>query len=253
MAPRVSENPVVESHYVTQTALTSALLAALRALWPRVVPLSGAEAAGAYREGVVALVDRFAQASVSLSADYYEDVRAAAGVDTAFRVPIVDAPPRELIDAGLDWALEAKAEMAEVEAAIQLRVEAAMQKAVMDAGRGQVVAAVEGDELALGFARVAQADACAFCLTLAMRRNGDGRPGVYKTRATAGQLDPNALGEVNRYHNHCQCVVVPVFSPDYELEPQLADMEALYQEATALSKSGDLLNDFRRALAAQRS
>lgn len=253
MATRVSENTEVESHYVTQVALTTALLAALRRLWPTVNPMSGPEAAGRYRDGVVAVVDQFALASASLSVDYYEAMRENAGISTPLRVQLIDPPPRELIDAGVDWAMSAQAEMAEIEAAIQARVEAAMQKAVADSGRGQVVAAVEGDELALGFARVARPDGCYWCISQAIRRTGDGRLGVYKSRATAGQIPPNEKGEVNRFHNNCQCQVVPVFDNGFELAPELAELEELYGEATENSKVGERLNDFRKALEAMRN
>ncbi len=253
----VSENQEVESHYATQAALSAALLAALRRLWPAIEPLSDSASMEFYRDGVAGLVERFAQASISLSADYFEDMRAQAGISTAFRTPIVDPPPRSLVDAGLDWAQSAKTQMDDYAAQFQARVEAATQKAVADAGRSQVIAAVEGDDLALGFARVAKPDACAFCLTLAIRRTrpkegAPARPGVYKSRETAGQLPPNEVGAINRYHDNCNCVVVPVFSMDYELEPHLAEAERFYADATANSESGQLLNDFRRALATQR-
>lgn len=253
MPPRVSENPEVESHYVTQVALTAALLTALRRLWPVVNPLRGATSEARYRDGVAAVVDQFSLASISMSADYYEDMRADAGIDTQFRLNPIETPARALVDAGIDWALSAQADIDALEAAIQGRVEAAMQKAVADAGRDQVVAAVEGDDLALGFARVARPDGCYWCITQALRRNGDGRLGVYKSRASAGQIPPNEKGETNRYHNNCQCQVVPVFDDNYQLEPGLAELDALYEQSTENSKSGERLNDFRKALDAMRN
>lgn len=253
MATRVSENPEVEAHYATQVALTAGLFAALRRLWPVVNPLTGPAAEARYRDGVAAVVDQFSLASISLSADYYEDMRAGADIDTPFRFEIIDPPARDLIDASIDWALSAQADIDEIEAAIQGRIEAASQKAVADAGRSQVMGAIAGDERALGFARIAQASGCAFCLTLAMRRDGEGRLGVYKSRETAGQLPPNTTSEVNRYHNNCHCQVIPIFEPGYELEPHLAELDALYDESTANSKRGERLNDFRRALTAMRS
>lgn len=262
MATRVSENPEVEAHYATQAALSVALLTALRRLRPIANPLVGPDAEARYREGVAALVDQFSLASISLGADYYEDMRADAGVDSPFRMNLVEPPVRDLIDAGIDWALSARIELDEITAsteaeidalAAQFRVEAAMQKAVMDSGRAQVVAAIEGDELALGFARVANPDGCYWCIAQAIRRNGDGRLGVYKSRESAGQLPPNEAGEVNRFHNNCQCQVVPIFAPDYELEPGLAELEALYKQSTENSKKGQRLNDFRKALTAMRN
>jgi hypothetical protein len=259
MATRVSENPEVESHYVTQAALSATLLAALRRLWPTINPMSAPQNMSIYRDGVAGLVEQFAQASISLSADYYEALRAEAGINTAFRTPIVDPPPRTLVDAGLDWAMAAQSQMdADIEE-MQRRVDAAMQKAVADAGRSEVAAAVAGDESALGFARVAKPGACAFCLLQAIRKTrpkegAPSRPGVYKTRDTAGRAaNENFTGSgLFKFHDNCHCVVVPVFTFDYELEPHLVETEALYEDATVNSKRGESLNDFRRALAALR-
>lgn len=254
MATRVSENPEVESHYATQAALTAALLTALRRLWPVANPLDDA---AQYRRGVAAVVDQFSLASISFAVDYYEAMRDQAGVDSPYRVQLIDGPPTSLIDAGIDWALSAQAEMDQIEAAIQRRVEAAMQKAVADSGRSQVMGAIAGDEKALGFARVARPGACYWCVALAIRKTrakpgAPERPGVYKSRDTAGQLPPNTVGQVNRYHNNCQCVVVPIFDPNYQLEPHLEELDKLYGEATENSKRGETLNDFRKALNAIR-
>ena len=86
---------------------------------------------------------------------------------------------------------------ADLEADVLARVERAMEKAVLDVGREQVVEAVRGDELALGFRRVARPGACYWCISLCLRRStrgetGDQHLGVYKSRASAGQLPPNA-------------------------------------------------------------
>lgn len=205
-----------------------------------------------YRTGVTTLIDQFAQASISLSVDYYDAMRVDAGVPGSYNPTIISPPSEKLISTALDYATQAQAFMADVEADIQRQVDEAAQRLVADAGRDQVVGAVAGDELALGFARVASPTACAFCVTLAIRRKRGGRPGVYKSRATAGQLPPNATGQINRYHWNCNCVVVPVFATDYELEAHLADLEKLYDEATLNSKRGQSLNDFRRALDAMR-
>ena len=257
MATRVSENPEVQQQYTTQAGLTAALVAALRALWPQVDPLSGPAALNKYTDGVAALVEQFSQASISLAADYYDAVRAQAGITGTFRTPIIDTPPRSLVDAGVEWAMRAQADMA----AIQSRIEAAAQKAVADSARDEVVTAVEGDDKALGFARVARPDACYFCLAQAMRRkkptasDPSERPGVYKSRGTAGGFVNHKFtgSGAAKFHNDCHCVVEPVFSTGYQLAPHIADAERLYFESTLHSEKGQSLNDFRRALAATRA
>lgn len=252
--PTVSENPDVQRHYLEQAALAAALTTSLHQVGQAVSPI---EEVDDFRGAVYALVEQFSGAAASLSRDYYQHVRSAAGVSGVPRLQLVSSPPRSLVDAGIDYALRARAEADAVEAAIMARVEAAMEKAVLDVGREQVVEAVEGDDAALGFRRVARPDACYWCITLATRRStrgskGEKHIGVYKSRASAGQLPPNAKGEVNRYHDNCHCTVEPVFGPDERLPGWLLDMERLYSDATEHSERGESLNDFRRALAARR-
>lgn len=254
--PTVSENPEVQRHYLAQAALAASLSSALDEMWSLVDPLASVEAMDAFRAGVFALVEQFSTASVAMSSDYYAQVRRAAGVQGAFRPRLVETPPRSLVDAGIDYALRTQAEAAAIEAAIMERVHKTMEKAVLDAGRAQLVQAVEGDDRALGFRRVARPGACYWCLSLAVRastRGTDGREhiGVYKTRASAGQL-PAAAAEVNRYHNNCHCTVEPVFSTAENLPDWLLEMKQLYADSTLNSKRGESLNDFRRALGARR-
>lgn len=250
--PTVSSDPVVQGQYAAQVAVTTSLTLALRRLWVTLEPLSGATALRQYRTGVGLVVEQFAQLSISNAADFYQLARVQAEVPGRASLPVVETPPESMIVADLDWAFRAQQQMDDDVARIQARVEAAMQKAVTDSGRTETVAAVDGDDAALGFVRVARPDACAWCLSQAFRRTSEGRPGVYKSRETAGQLPPNATNEVNRFHNWCHCEVVPVFTEGYQLEPHIASAERLYNDITADSGKGQSLNDFRRAIYAQR-
>lgn len=210
----------------------------------------------AFRAGAAALVTQFAQAARVTAIDYYRNLRQSSGIPGVPIIRPVELPPTSMVDAGIDWAM--RDFMQKTEAEIMAKVEAAMAKAVLDIAREQAVDAVEGDDRALGFRRVTRPDACYWCITLSLRRStrggeGDQHLGVYKSRASAGQLPPNAKGEVNRYHNNCHCSVEPVFAiGDVEMPDWLRDMDRLYEQATANSKSGERLNDFRRALAAVR-
>lgn len=265
--PRVSETPEVQRQYVAQLALSAALAQTLRQLWSATAPLSSERAMQAFRAGVAALVVQFAQAAQVVATDYYVNLRRASGVPDVPTIRPVDLPPTSMVDAGIDWAM--RDFMKKTEAEIMAKVEAAMSKAVLDVAREQIVEAVEGDELAVGFRRVPRPDACYWCISLAIRkshrsglamnasknaRQNTFDPdvehfGVYRSRATAGQLPPNAKGEVNRYHDHCHCAVEPVFATAATAIPDwLYDMDRLYEQATKNSARGQRLNDFRRAL-----
>lgn len=274
--PRVSENPTTQRHYLAQLTIGAALAQAVRSLWGSLSPLSAPEAMQAFRGGSHALVGQFSQAAVTVAADHYRAARIDAGVTSEVRLPRLPSPPVAKADTKLDWIesqrkrLEAEAAaevaemVAEIEAKILAETEAAFQKAIADAAREWTVEAVEGDEKALGFRRVARPDACAWCLALAIRKTsrrglakdfkrygtpgamgGEEHFGVYKSRESAGQLPPNATREVNRFHFNCNCTVEPVFDTGLHAPTWLLDVDALYAES-------DGFNDFRRRLNAQR-
>lgn len=280
MATQVSENPQTEQHYLAQVALSVALIEALRNLWPSV---DIATAAG--RTAVALLTERFMEASVSLSRDFYEATRDRAGITDPYVTPTVDLPPADALEGSLEELVrefeaegerkkaEWEARMAdldeEVLAAERVRrqaeidaeadrvlraAEARMTAFVDGSGRDELLMAVEGDDEAIGFRRVPRPGACYFCLALSFRRSKSGHIGVYKSRRTAGQLPPNETGEVNRYHTNCKCVVVPVFSTtETFIEPHTLEAEELYKEAREKSRrTGMALQDFRNALYALR-
>jgi hypothetical protein len=264
-AQSLSESPAVQRQYLAQLALTSALVQAIRNLWPVANPTNND---AGFRDAMAAVVTQFSQAGATVAQDFYRDVRTENDVPGVPVLRLVAMPPRSKVDAGIDWATRAADEAQRTEAQILARIEAAMQKAVADVTRDQTVAAVEGDEFAIGYRRVPRANACSFCIVMAIRKSsrvgrainaGDNSRrntydpdaehyGVYKSRASAGQMP----GDINRFHNNCHCVVEPVFFPVSTLPGWLQDAQKLYDSSTAGSKSGERLNDFRRALSAER-
>lgn len=277
--PRVSDNPTVQQQYAAQLAVTGVATSALRALWAATRPLSSPEGMTRFREGVAVIVEQLSPAAASIAADYYLAARTEAGVPGAVTVQSIPSPLRSQIEAGLDWAeraadaqidnllAEVEAQAADLEEQIQARAEAAVQKMLADIAREQVTAAVEGDDMALGYRRVPRPGACYFCIVNAFRSTtrkglakdfkkygpgslvGEKHYGVYKSRASAGDsVNDKFTGEGDaKFHNNCHCVIEPVFSPVEALPDWLADMERLYDE----TPGG--LNEFRKALKAHRN
>lgn len=266
MSTLVSETPEVEGHYITQVAITAALLEQMDALWP---PAPTPDLLELFNEAVAALVPEFQAASIAAAFDHYGDMRSLAGVTGAYRPEVLPTWAPAQVEAYMATVIEEMTAevteldmddpaLAEFHEQIRREMEAAAQKVVADAGRDQTIAAVEGDDKALGYVRVARPTACAWCLTQAIRKTkakADGTPeryGVYKSRATAGQIPADEKGDTNRFHPNCHCTVEPVFSADYELEPGLREIEEFYFDSTQASGKGETLKDFRRALAARR-
>lgn len=261
--PRVSENPATQRNYVAQLTIAAALSVAVRRLWESLNPLSSSDALAAFGAGARAIVEQFAQAAVVVAGDNYLATRHAAGFTDPIRLPAVSSVPAAKVDKELAWIeRQIAADMAAIEAQLLKEADEAFQKAVADEARQFTVDAVAGDERALGFRRVPRPDACAWCLLLATRKTtrrgfakdvkgvgrhgGDKHFGVYKSRASAGQLPAGATSQVNRYHFNCHCTVEPVFDPAATVPDWLQDAADLYDTTP------DGLNGFRRALNAQR-
>ncbi|MEU1434065.1 hypothetical protein ABZ438_08190 [Streptomyces sp. NPDC005786] len=200
------------------------------------------------------VVAQYGETSASLAADFFDGQRAAAEVPGDFTPPLADRPPPEQVEASLRWAthgiwapesegvtltLDERLDVAERQA------EAVAQKLVADQGRETIRQAVREDRQAVGYARAAALGACYFCKLMASRGM------VYATAGTAGgDANESFLGDgTAKYHNLCNCCVIPVFRGQrFELSAHAAEWDRLYQEY-AQGHSGDQLRLFRRALA----
>lgn len=281
--PTVSDRPATQRQYATQVALSATLSQAVRTLWTSLRPVSSESAWRTFSATIRVLVPQYGQSAAQTALDNYRLARLDAGITTIPPLPKIPPIPASKIDAGLDWARRAfgdfddfettyRAQLDQAETTIRDRAAAAMQKALLDEAREATVAAVVGDDKALGYRRVPRPGACAWCLALAIRKSDRkglaaqwvssggrakslrGRPlpgqggeehwGVYKSRATAGQT-PIGSSEVNRFHRGCHCVVEPIFSTDLTVPDWLREVDDLYSES-------EDFNDFRRRLNARR-
>ncbi|MFB7672939.1 hypothetical protein ACFC26_16175 [Kitasatospora purpeofusca] len=124
-------------------------------------------------------------------------------------------------------------------------------------GRTLIHSASAADRRVLGWARITDADPCAFCAMLASRG------AVYRTRdaavlrgfadsgrRSADVLDPEA--ELQKYHDMCHCQVVPVYSTSVELPDSSRELEQLWRTATRSYSGKAARAAFERALRARR-
>jgi hypothetical protein len=261
-APRVSDDPEVQRNYAAHLALTAALVAALRRLWPTIDLTNTAETLPRYRAGVTGLVDRFSLAASSLSLDHFDTMLAREGL-SAENPPVHDVPSAK-VQASIGWATDPlisgrdaslhEPVPADTVTIVQQRVEGAATKVVMDAGRNQLIEAIEADRRVRGWVRVARTDACAFCRMLATRPLLATRGGFYRTVGSAGR-NANArftgAGDF-KFHNDCHCTIAPVLADHYEAPAHTRADAALWQEVTAGHSGQAAINAFRRAVDAQR-
>ena len=94
---------------------------------------------------------------------------------------------------------------------------------VLEGGRETVRNATDTDEAAIGWLRVPDADPCSWCSMLASRG------AAYRDASTAGRGKSDAfVGEgLFKWHDHCGCNAVPVFSAD---DPRLRAADDLYDQ-----------------------
>lgn len=261
-APRVSNDPEVQRNYAAHLALTTALLAALRRLWPTLDLSNAAETLPRYKAGATAVIDRFSMASSSLSLDHFDAMLAREGM-SAHNPPITEVPPGK-VQASLGWATDPiitggdpslhEPIPSDTVTIVQQRVEGAATKVVMDAGRNQLIEAIMADKRVRGWVRVARADACGFCRMLATRPILATSGGFYRTADTAGRnANARFTGSGDfKFHNDCHCTVAPVLSDHFEASAHARADAALWREVTAGLSGQAAINAFRRAVDAQR-
>jgi len=175
------------SAYLTQAGLAASFVRVIRDNWPN---LPRAELYG--------LLQQYARGSASLAARDYLRRRTDAGILSSFRPALASAPSPQHFAKTLDWVYaDSQTDLAGAEK----RMEGAMTRLALNTGRFTTIAAVEKDRRARLWARETRPGCCYFCAMLA------GRGAVYTSAHSAG--------EDNEFHNHCHCVVVPVFG-EYE-------------------------------------
>lgn len=217
--PAQSSRQPVSNHYLAQSGLTVALVAAIARVWPQVDITRLSATLPGFRDDVQALVRQFSMSSASLAARDYSRARQQAGIRSGFTVRPASPPPIEQVDKALGFAtqglydanlLQSTTEPDVVQVTMDnalTQVEGVASRLVLNTGRETTVGAVQEDRQARGWARETRPNCCYFCAMLATRG------AVYKNDQTAGRAaNAKFVGEGEfKYHNHCRCVAVPVF------------------------------------------
>lgn len=237
-----------ERHQVGQEALGSLVPAAVLRAWPL---LDFHDIKGTLPDFITALtaiVRRFGGMSAVAALDHYASQRLAAGVPGSPSLRMPPDPAASVVEQAVRGAVAplygpvtADAEKAALEA-----VDAEVEKLVLDYGRQAITDAVKSDRQARAWARVPNADACAFCLMLATRG------AVYASAEAAGRRDAttkwaDAKGYINSFHPNCRCTVEPVFGV-YEKTARVRAAEDLWKSSTKGLYGKDALKAFRRAV-----
>jgi hypothetical protein len=223
-------------------AITAALVRDVLRVWPLLDLRNINSSWPALLVVLKAIITSRREASTVVAENYLRRFRQAEGVTGS--LPIVRAPDAD--DTAMDVSLRATGPASMLRSLSKgVPVETASDRALttvsgaatriaLDGGRQTVVLSVQQDQRALGWMRVIRPGACAFCAMLASRGP------VYKTSETAGD-------DTNRFHDHCGCVIEPVYSRDTTWPESSRAAERLWMSSTSGKSGREAINAFRVA------
>jgi len=175
---------------LAQAGVRSLVERDLRAMFPSLNLSRPEDAAAALRAYVPALVRQYGEAAATISADWYDEVRAAGHVPGRFRAVIAESPYQDASEGLARRAAGALFTSTPGDALTALLP--AVGKYVLAAGRQTIATSTLRDPRAVGWQRVTRSDSCAFCRGLSSR--GD----VYKEATVHFAA-----------HGDCNCAAVP--------------------------------------------
>jgi hypothetical protein len=234
MAVTTEAETLTETHRRAQLALRAAVVDALIRIWPAFNPDELVGSWSTIEPALLALIAAGGHTSAGLAAAYYDEFRAAEQI-AGRATPILAAPPpvedavrslrfvglvetRQLVDAG-------RIDAAEV---AFTNVSGEMTRQVLNQGRDTLVASVEADGQALGWARVTDSNPCAFCRMLASRGPVYSQGGGFSA------------------HGHCGCSVEPVYSHDQPWPGRAREFRDQWNQATEGLSGADARLAFRQ-------
>lgn len=211
------------------------------------------------------LVDPYLSASGELAATWYESLRADVASQPFYATSTTSSVQTSQANAIARWGV---APLVDGDATAMLtRIGGAVQRIIFDGARGVVEGNVVRDPVRVGYQRMARPGCCAFCGMLASRG------AVYRSAETAGSVvgrgatrtgfdaagnrlaggigqgvrARGAMSLGDNYHDHCYCVVMPVFVGSEMAELASADRDRwleMYQQASG-STQGEVLSNWR--------
>lgn len=164
----------------------------LFALWQSFEGLSPAATRDALAATLPGLADKYGSAAATLAADWYDDLRDAAGAKGRFIATPAALPDQARYESLAGWGTDPLFRATPDPVAARSLVAGGLQRVVSNAHRHTVMGASTRDPAAVGWKRLA-AGGCSFCIMIANRN-------VTFTEATA---DFGA-------HDDCKCTAYPL-------------------------------------------
>lgn len=173
------------------------------------------------------LVTAYGETSVTVAADFYDDLRDRSTAPGRFRATPAEPVDVEAVRANARWAIGPIFSATPDPAAALGRLELEVDRMVLQPGRDTIGLSVERDPADARWARIPRSDEpCAFCRMLASRG------AEYASREAAGWG--------NDYHADCRCVPTPIWEGDPYPDGYQPDvLYEQYLEARDAAGTGD--------------
>lgn len=156
------------------------------------------------------ITSAYGEIAAVAAAEFYDEVREIGGFGGKAAVPVAGRPPEEQLKAVVRWGIGPLWEDTPRPDAALARLQGSTSRLALQPGRLTTYEMVKRD--GARYAHVPRGKTCAFCLMLASRG------AVYHS-------------EQPHYHDHCDCVSVPVFSDD-DLPGINREMHEAWQSVT---------------------
>lgn len=232
-----SQNQLAEEQRVEQAAISAETTQRVLALWLATYEPGNSQVWQAIVEALQALVSLFRGRSARSAANYFLATREAAGVSGLHVPRLAPEAPRELVEAtaritgahAYGRALTGGVPVEQARRTAGVQVAGAVSRIALDGGRKTIINAVDDDREAIGWARVGDANPCAFCSMLISRGP------VYSEETAKFQAHP-----------HCACIAAPVWSRDEAWLGHSKDLYKQWKTATAGHSGKDAIRAWRR-------
>lgn len=249
-----------------QASLSALSQADLEALWPKIASIPPERLAVVLGEVARELAAKYGSASAAVAADFYDELRDAAGVSGSFRAVPAELPDAERFAVLGRWAVGPLFDASPDSGLALAKAQGGLSRIVTNAGRETIANSGALDPGQPRYARHASANACPFCRMLASRgavyseasattvggRGTDVSTNVGRKRGRMAQgiraRGTQSLGD--KYHDHCHCTSVPVWpGQEYEEAPYVAGWREQYAEAVDTTKGKYGAIDVKKTLA----
>lgn len=242
MAVNAAAARLTEAHRLAQARLGARTTTRILDVWPLLDLAALDDTFPRWLRSTVPIIQANRQASSTLAANYYRTFRTVSlGLDSDPFAPVLagpaslDAVTGALVLTGpatIKRALTRGMPLSQAEALAQTESARAAMYHSLNGGRETIAASVAADPKAVGYARAASGDACAFCAMLASRGP------VYSEDTVDFEAHPG-----------CHCEPEPQFSRNDPWPDGSRDYQRMWNESQdGVPKADRGLNAFRRHL-----